>query len=451
MRRILASLVPVFLVAVGALACSDDDGGSGSGLDLDAGGFDGFVPPVPVDGGPDAPTTGRPVKVQIVGAAAARKDVLVVFEYADGTLEKQTTGADGIATSGAAAAPVKATALLQRGTTPAPLTWLGVAEGDVLQARAPGAATAAYGSWGLRLPDDAFEERAEATTLCPSSADGLTLDLLAGCAQDDGKATVLAKGLGGGGEVTGFAFQKDLVMPGVVDAVTEVVFDALLPADTLHAIVANRPQGANGDLTALEIYKQRGFNDVVLDLADAVDVSVPAGFATSHQLALSVSAGRQQRMVITSSPPDATKTVSVDHSRLPAALGEFAVGDPRTGTISWTGATAESTAGVARFTFPLTRGATTWTFVLPPGTASVTLPALPGDVTGLALRPDEGADSYPLQAYELFFMKAPAAVTATTLRAKIAAFGLAAGELPHLPMPSDGEYLVNAITSATTH
>ena len=453
MRRVLSAVLPLSLVAL-AFACDDTTFGGGPDLDLDAGNLDAFVPPIPqVDAStPDAAIIA--VTVQVLGGAA-KAGVPVVFEYADAKLETITTDANGLATSAGATTPVKATALLtyqNDGAVPAPVTWLGIGAGDVLQVRGFDVDANLLGSYNLTAADAMGDEvDAEVSDACESdNFEGVagSVNVRGVCVQDDGKATILARRQGKGNDA--FAFLKDVAGP--VAAGTAHTLGAWTAADTYDVVLQNLPTSAGLQVRTHEVYKGRAYNGDGRNLGggDRTQFVVPAGFATSHQAGVSLNGnGGSLRSLITSAAPDASKTITLDLAKLPSELGPVSVeGEPKSAKFGWTGDTAAMTGGIVRVSYPANgvgRG-TFWTFIVPAGTASVTLPSLPADRTAFAVRDGATIDEdFDLNATSLAFVKAPAALTPALLRAKAALLGdftiLYAPQLvEEAALPVDGEY-----------
>lgn len=464
MRRILAAVLPVSLIAF-AFACDDSDVGGRSGLDLDAGDVDAFVPPIPqVDAAPDAPAI--TVTVQVL-AAAGKVGVPVVFEYADGKLETIKTDANGLAVSAGSTTPTKATALLKtigEGTQLVPVTWLAVAGGDVLQVRGFDADSAPVGRYTLTSPDTNASIRPEVTDYCGGRflVDGAgTLDVFGACVQDDGKATLLAV-RDSDGSIDGFSFLKDLALP--AQAGTPQTLGAIVAADTFTVKLLAIPADSFPQASLAEVYKHRTFNprSGELDATGNATFAFPAGFATSHQAGGMVTdfQTRSVRALVTSAPPDATKTITLDMTKLPAAVGRIVIGGTaRSPTFTWTGDTAATAGGVVQILFPSKELDTqTWTFVVPPGATTVTLPALPAstDTDAFGVRADATLDDYLADLDTLAFVKTPAAVTPAVLRAKAGAFGdvsqaSASDLIMNAPLPVDGEYAITGVTRALVH
>lgn len=453
-RSLLVSLAPLSALLVATFACDDTNVGGNPNLDLDAGNLDAFVPPVPqVDASTPAPIT---VSVQVVGGTT-RAGLPVVFEYTDGKLETIETDANGLAVSAGATTPVKATALLSYqddGERLAPITWLGIAGGDVLQVRGVDDASSPIGTFNVTTaaPSPSFAT-AQASTGCDGSgfqgASG-PVDLYGACLQDDAKATLLGLRVDEDG-VNGFAFLKDLAPPAV--AGTALTLGAWTTPDTLEITAQNIPVDTEAYLHNYQVYKHRTFNESTRTLDGATPsftVPVPAGFATSNQV--TVTAGSNDntvRSVSISAPPDASKKITVDLAKLPAAVADLSIsGEPRNAKFAWTGDTAGMTGGILQVDYTSKGGQAFWTFVVPAGTTSVTLPSLPADAGDFAVRDDATIeDDFRLYRDSLAFVKGPAALTPALLRAKAGALGnYASDEAPRLiersAFPVDGEYLI---------
>lgn len=451
MRRVLATILPLSLLAF-AIACDDTTFGGGPDLDLDAGNLDATIPPIPqVDAStPDAAII--TVTVQVLGGAA-KVGVPVVFEYADAKLESITTDANGLATSAGATTPVKATALLTYANNgAAPVTWLGIGAGDVLQVRAFDPDANLLGFYNLTAADPMGDEvDAYVSDACPGGGfDGVAggVAVYGHCAQDDGKATILARRKGNGDAT--FAFLKDV--PGPAAAGTALTLGAWTTADKYAVVLQNLPTSAGLVVRTNEVYKGRAFyrDGRNLEGGDRTEFVVPAGFATSHQVGVSLDGnGGSLRGLITSAAPDATKTVTLDLAKLPSELGPISVeGEPKAAKFGWTGDTAAMTGGIVSVTYPSNGFGPKmfWTFVVPAGTASVTLPSLPADRAAFAVRDDATIEEdFDLNDDSLAFVKAPAALTPALLRAKAALLGditlLYATQLvEQAALPVDGEY-----------
>ena len=453
MRRVLAAVLPLSLVAF-AFACDDTIAGGGSDLDLDAGNLDAFVPPIPqVDGStPDAAII--TVTVQVLGGPS-KAGVPVVFEYADAKLETITTDANGLAVSAGATTPVKATALLtfpNDGTAaPAPVTGLGLGAGDVLQVRGFDVDANPVGTYDLTAADPMGDEvEAQVSDACsgrPFEGVSGTVDVYGQCMQDDGKATILATRLGGDRT---FAFLKDVAAPAAGGSAQTL--GAWAAADELAVALTNIPTSAGLEIRTQEVYKGRAYHRDGREVGggEPAKFVVPTGFATSHQAGISLNGnGGSLRGLITSAAPDATKKITLDLAKLPSELGPISVeGEPKAAKFAWTGDTAGMTGGIVSVAYPSSAdgGTRFWTFVVPGGTASVTLPSLPAEQTAFGVR--DGAtieDDFPVSGASLAFVKAPAALTPALMRAKAATFGdfvyLYATQLvEQAVLPVDGEY-----------
>lgn len=448
MRRVLAAVLPLSLLAF-AFACDDTIAGGGSDVDLDAGNLDAFVPPIPqVDGStPDAAIIA--VTVQVLGGSA-KAGVPVVFEYADAKLETITTDANGLAVSAGATTPVKATALLtypNDGTAAqAPVTWLGIGAGDVLQVRGFDNDANLIGAYNLTAADPMGDDvEAEVSDGCqgrPFEGVAGSVDVYGKCVQDDAKATILAVRLG---EERTFAFLKDVAAPAAGG--TPQTLGAWAAADTLDVVLINIPTSTGLEIRTQEVYKGRAYNRDSRDGASA-QFDVPTGFATSHQAGISLNGnGGSLLGLITSAAPDATKKITLDLAKLPSELGPITVeGEPKAAKFAWTGDTAAMTGGILKVAYPASEGTRFWTFVVPGGTASVTLPSLPAEQSAFGVRDGATIDEdFSAGGASLAFVKAPAALTPALMRAKAATFGdftdlFATQLVEQAALPVDGEY-----------
>lgn len=410
--RLLALVAPVFLLP---LACEDSNGSSsGATFNPEAGSFEAGPSP---EGGSPTPEAGQDatppaplgVTVTVLLDAAPKANVRVILQDATGAVTgEQTTDATGKVSL--PTAPGMVTVLTANGTgggsSVAPVTFVGVADGDKLVVAGTsdvqvdpvvvGTYTALFNAGGAATNASFFN--VYAGDGCNNSSAGattsLSVNLFPSCLA--AKNSLLANVTDNNGALLGFAFAKDLNKPpagpppGNID-VGPLTFAA--PGSTKLA-ATNVPQTVNtyGQLYAVGngVLFEMTSSDGILEAAGGADYKTPTGFAEGYQATVSFNSYNAQstsvrRIVRREAVPANNVLTNIDFtSALPAitdapltkptperpevtltSAGPLTASDGAVATLHWNDSIAETNGS--------------WTFVLPPSTTGFKVPALPAD------------------------------------------------------------------------
>ncbi|MBX3211096.1 MAG: hypothetical protein KF850_03615 [Labilithrix sp.] len=397
MRRAPLVFGPFVLLAGAVFAC-EDDGGAPSGpsflLDASTPTFDGSQPPfdgATPDAEPDAPVVQPPVSVTVFGKAGPEADVRVVFHDANGAvLETKLTGADGKATRSAGAIPAMASALLSQDGSRRIVTWTGVEDGDQLAVHDVDSTfqESMVGAFAVTFPgpfSDAGATSYEARASdCYNYTEGqsTTINLLSYCVSG-AKSSVLVQARNGAGDLVGHSFSKGNTVPTDGGTVAVATGAWRVPA-SVSLSLAGLPSDTYGEMDLLEIADGYGY------LAGATEgLETQAIFATASTFADALQAsasfydeeGPGKRVLAKRVAP--TAAIALDAAELLPPITSSAVSgtDARRPVLRWTSSsTAGADGGLVRTGFFTPDDAyVAWTFVVPPGSTSVTAPAMPAE------------------------------------------------------------------------
>lgn len=393
MRRSILSLAPLTLCVLAAFACDDVQVANLDPLDLDAGNLDAFVPPIPaIDAGDAGEDASLPdATVTILGSAAARTGVEIVFGGADGAvLSTAKTDANGRVTVPAGAVTV--TALLKNEQEYSLVTWTGVKLGDTLSTRAlePVENGTLVGTYDVTLDNAPGGSRffvMEASSVCrtqQSVEPGLTgqVDVRPPCVFGTTSALLASQYTNAtSGEMLAYAFKKGLALPAASTAVT---LDTWVNPVKATLTATNVPVEAYLDATFMEIAGGAPFNrqSRSVDVETGVRFDTVPGFADAVQVGVEVNGGQSSHgTVIVRAANAAGLTVDLGSLLPELVVNEPSGADQTRPTVTWTGDTSQTAGGVIRIPFVGAEANAnyTWTILVPPGSSTVTAPALPAD------------------------------------------------------------------------
>jgi hypothetical protein len=415
MRRALFALGPVVLLAGAVFACEDDPsnlGGPSFGLDagpqpaLDSGSQ-------PFDGSsPDAPVGPPKVTVSIRSAEGAPKaNVLVVFHDATGAvLETKVTGADGKASS-TGVLPSMASALVESGFRRNIVTWTGVENGDELVLRDVAVQSEdVLGQVNVTLPGP-FQNSTQydyAAAGCSNGSDSTTatIYLFPYCARSP--SSILATGRNVDGQIVGHSFKKGNAVPtdgGAVDVAT----GAWKPPSNVVLTVDNIAQNfASAEL--IEVADGYGYrNDFAQGLEGTRTFTIADGFADALQANLYLSGEPLGVRQIIAKRVAPTGSLTIDAAQaLPAITSVDVTGaDSQRPVVSWSATTGSFDGGLIRMWYYGAEEANYhWTFVVPPGSSSVTAPALPAEAASFLPTKDDAGATAVFRDPQVLFLEA---------------------------------------------
>ena len=408
--RLLALVAPVLLFP---LACEDSSGApSGAVFNPEAGpGFEaGTMPeagPLPEAGIDSAPPAPLGVTVSVTEGLLPLNNVRVILQDAAGlVIGDKTTDATGQVTL--ATAPSMVTVLIAHGagagSSVAPVTFVGVADGDKLLVRSVAdvlVEQAPVGQYSVSFTSGA------------ANANASTFDVFAGAGCFNTGASVGASVLVGlyssclgpknavlteaslNGTILGFGFAKDLAKPapsGVLN-VGPLTF-AAPGTTTLNATnVPITPFATKAELSAVA-------NDVLFHMREssgAIDGGgknwkTPTGFAEAYQAEVSFdevnASSVSTRLFLRREAVPATNILTaVDYASGLAKITDAALTKPTPARpeVALTSASPLTAAdgGIATFHWnsQIAQTSGSWTVVFPPSTTTIRLPALPADAT----------------------------------------------------------------------
>ena len=466
MRRFRSALLALPVVALPFfVACEDGNNSSSSGgfTVPEGGGFEAGPPseagPV-AEGGTDAsidtfvPPKGAKVTVTKNGAAAA--DIRVIAHDATGAVTGDVkTNATGVANF--ATAPSMITVLTRSyGTSPAAITYMGVADGDALNVVVPD-----YG------PEDGTFATFQASVnpfvgalsysfsvggnncgaFAPGNAPAATnISLYPYCLKAQNAVLVSANG---DGSTLGFGFLKNQAKPAAAATValpamtlaakgTLTLSATNIPADTFQdaqlSSIANGAGFYTGDRNGA--LNEGGFTfDMATGFAEALQTIV---VATKNQgPAIGKAFLRRE-----ASNNTAAQTMAFDFATalpfITNAVAGGAVPARAEVTIAADGSLATTDGGIVRLRWNVAGGAIpqpSWSFVVPPGTTSLKVPALPTDADAAPYLPQTGVTVKDVFFLESTLLPGYAQAMATPLSSD--------GEPPvgtdvHTPLPLNG-------------
>jgi hypothetical protein len=287
-------------------------------------------------------------------------------------------------------------------TAPTPVTFLGVADGDKLTVDVRGpvavdpvqAGTYSVGFAANGVTDGATLYQAYVGGSCYGQANDaatpIPVPLYDTCLGAQSSALVLASGPTG---TLGFAFAKNLAKPAALTPV-DVTTNAFNAAGATQIKATNLPEGgvyfarlgaiANGSYFSATA--QSGTLDTALDFA------TPTGFAEAYQSTVIVEShpggATAQKAILRREPTTAPAAATLPTFDMATALPLLTTPQLVETVAARAEITIKSEAPIAGADFGVLRllwvtpggtGNGRWTVVLPPGTTSVKLPALPAD------------------------------------------------------------------------
>lgn len=421
--RLLALLAPALLLPAACEDSSSSSGGitfnpeAGPGFEggpvseagpLPEAGPDGFVPPAPPKG----------VTVTVTEGLTPKKDVRVISHDATGAVTGDVkTDATGKVTL--ATAPSMVTVLASRGfngTSPTPVTFAAVADGDTLVVAAPPSIASeppTIGGYAVTLTSSPVVANAFFFDLvsgagCSTSGQNIagpyTIPLYADCVLAQNAVLVTASA---SGFVQGFAFAKNVAKP-ALNATTNVGPLAFTAPGTTKITATNVPANtyseaqlygaANG--AAYRFGSRSGFLS-----EGGIDVSTPTGFSEAYQARVAVRSAvlgpEKTRAFVRREPTTApaTSTLAFDFATALPSITDVTLtkATPARPDVTFTSEAALTTAdgAVAVLSwFPQASESTgQWTFVVPPSTTTFKAPALPADAASFAPTANVEVDS----------------------------------------------------------
>ena len=405
----LALVAPVFFLP---LACEDSSGSSSGGaFNPEAGpGFEagtteaGPLPEAGVDASPPAPLG---VTVTVTEGGLPSSSVRVILQDAAGlVIGDKATDATGKVT--VATAPSMVTVLIAHGTgagsSVAPVTFVGVADGDKLFVRSVAdvlVETAPVGQYSVSFTSSAANANANVFDVfagagCFNSGNSVgasvVVALYPGCL---GPKNAVLTEASLTGSILGFGFAKDLAKPvasGTLD-VGPLTF-AAPGTTTLNATnVPATPFGSTVELSAVA-------NDVLFRMREATGTvdsggrswKTPTGFAEAYQTEVSfgevnASSVSTRLFLRREAVPASNILTGVDYASGLAKITDAALTKPTPArpevALTSTSALTSADGGIATFHWssPIAQSSGSWTVVFPPSTTTLKLPALPADAT----------------------------------------------------------------------
>lgn len=467
MRRFRSALLALPVVALPFfVACEDGNNSSSSGgfTVPEGGGFEAGPPseagPV-AEGGTDAavdnfvPPKGAKVTVTKLGAPQA--DIRVIAHDATGAVTGDVkTNATGVANF--AAAPSMITVLTRvQGTSPAAITYMGVADGDALNVAIPDfpgetPAVAQFTVSATAVFDGAsfYSFQTGGSNGCLTNTAGpttpVTLALYNYCLAAQNAVLLTASGNGG---VLGFGFTKNLAKPA---ASANVVVPAMniTARGTLTMNATNIPAEAFSQAQLSSIANSFGY--YTDDQSGALNeggfkFAIATGFAEAYQSFITaqknvagppVTKAFVRRETIAGATPTTSFDFATGLPYITNAVAGGAVPARAEITIAAEGSLATTDGGIVRLRWNVAGGAIpqpSWSFVVPPGTTSLKVPALPTDADAAPYLPQTG-----VTVKDVFFLES----TLLPGYAQAKAIPLSSdGEPPvgtdvHTPLPLNG-------------
>jgi hypothetical protein len=414
-RRPLALLTPALLALLALLAaCEDSSSSSGGNFAIEAGpGFEAGTSPVPEAGPLPMPEAGTDafvppvilgVTVTVTDGVTPQNNVRVILHDATGAVTGQLK-TDATGKVAIAVAPSMITVLTMQGSDPKLLTFVGVADGDHLTARvgAPGANPVALAPYSVTLTDNVVTTNATlyqvftAGSGCYSSNNVNTAPisvLMFDYCLFGAKGAVLVRA-SNTGTTLGYAFGKELARPVAGGMAVDVAASAFTPQGSTIVVGTHIPVSQMQQTFArLGAIVDGAFFEADQSSGALEESGITFDTATNF-------AGAYQTMVARASNATPSRTVLVrrENTLAPASVTlpafdfdtmlplvqNVVVSALVTGradvTITSAAATTSADAGVVTLTWFSTAVDSTlpWTFVVPPGTTALKIPALPAD------------------------------------------------------------------------
>jgi hypothetical protein len=457
MRRVTSLVFLGGLLIGGAfavVACGDsagapaaDAGEPDSGAPTEEAGIDA------IDAGPDAeagPVDAGPVSVTVLGVGGPRAGVLVVFHDANGAVISSTpTGSDGKVASGDEL-PAMASVLVANGARHDIHTWVGVQAGDQLVFRDPGDGNdvGAYDvTFSATVPNEAGASGYTVETgRCGTGGDPpkLNLPLAADCVQTTNSVLATARF---DDVPVAYSFVKGIAGPN--GATTPVTMGAWAVPSTVLVTLKNPPSTPARAVRLAQISEGAAFDgDLALIAENGTSLPYATGFAEALQANLFVdgpTTGIWRGLAKRVSPGTA---LELDFANPLPELSNPTVGgtDVRRPVFAWTGAPADASGGIVRvlFTGPQVEEGYVWTFVVPPGQASVTAPSMPE--AAASFLPPAGAAMSVFSAPDVGFIKSELLPTYTAFRRVPGVGGHFPGTYFLPPLTQNGTFQITAMS-----
>ena len=395
MRRALSVLGPVSVLAGAVFACEGDPNtGPGPNFQLDGStpAFDGGQQPfdsgTPIpDASPDAPSGPPSVTVTVMARSGPKADVRVVFHDATGAvLETKLTDASGKAKS-TGALPAMASALLSSGGDRQIVTWTGLENGDDLVVREPESSESLLAQYAVTLPGPfdvagltRYDTRASDCSGFIQETSG-TIELYRYCAPND-TSSVLVRAIDPDNQVVGHSFKKANAVP--TDGSTLAVATGAWTAPTTVTVTATNTQGQDVSVDLLEIADGHGYADGFDHPVEngSATFATATGFSDALQATIGLwpdSLGSMQTIAKRVAPGP---TIQIDATQVLPAITSANIdfeANPRRPVLTWaSSSTAAADGGLIRLQhWGASENRHLWTFVVPPGSTTVTAPAMP--------------------------------------------------------------------------
>lgn len=413
MRRAVLVLGSFTAVAGALFACEDDPSGAGGPqfqLDGSTPAFDGGQQPFDSgptpEAAPDAPPGPPSVTVSVTGRAGPKANVRVVFHDANGAvLETKLTDATGKVKSSGAVLPAMASALLGGDYQRHIVTWTALENGDDLAVRDPDGDNESdemLGQYDVTMPGPFDNEGTSRYDVhasgCYGIAEGTSANiwLYPYCVRGD-KSSVLIRALDPDNEIVGHSFKKGIAVP-TDGGTTPVATSQWLASSTVTVTAANVPQDRSTNVDLLEIVDGHGYADgfshTVNSETNSATFRTANGFAEALQAGIYLfSNGGGNQIIAKRVAPGPTIALDAAQALPPITGGDVSGTNARRPKITWTSSsTAGSDGGIVRIR-AYGEPSYSWTFVVPPGSTSITAPAMPTEADGhLPPLTDAGAE-----------------------------------------------------------
>lgn len=404
------------------------------------------------DASADAAPGPSDVTVTVVGPISPKAGVLVVFHDATGAvIGSARTGDDGKARS--RGTPSMVSALVARNLVNEIVTWVAPEAGDELTLQDPSDHTL-VGLYRAMLPSkpDGGSRYTAFTGTCGASGSEskVEYELHLGClrAQNSVLATAYADGTN---EVVAFSFKKAVAAPSPGNLL-EVTTEAWASPSSVSVSVANPPNQAQA-LTLAQVSGGVAFES---GRTKVVPVGTPfptaTGFAEALQGNLFVDGTTTGAWRALAKRVDPGQPLALDFATALPELSSPTIGgtNAQRPVVSWTGATVDATGGIVRLSFNGTRPAEgfRWTFVVPPGSTTVTAPAMPAEAEGFL--PAGGTTFEAFSKPEVGFVKTDALAGYPAYRRLPNVLDWLPGQYYVAPLPKNGNAYVTFVGNPTS-
>ena len=421
--RLLALLSPAILL-VPVVACEDSSSSPATPFTFEAGpGFEAGPPaeagPLPDAGGVDAadvfvPPTPKGVTVTVIDNSLPKANVRVISQDATGAVvgdaKTDATGKLTIAT-----VPSSVTVLATSNTSPTPVTFFAVAEGDTLVVRIPppvAVEQAPVGHYLVTFTPAALQGQSTQAVVtagggCSNSTGDTTatllVDLFPSCIAASN--AILGDGANVDGTRDGFAFKKGVAAP-AANATSNVTLPAWTAPGATTLTASHLPSGyLSVDATLYMIANGASFGTGVAPGSDQINsvagrtFQTATGFADAYQSFVHTvddTGGQVESSIIRRETAPATASTTLPDfdftNALPyitaAAVDTTTAARPIVTLTSDAPLTAVDGGIVVVTSLNGSENAVTWTFVVPASAAaSFKVPALPTDAEAITFTP----------------------------------------------------------------